>query len=226
MRLGVLYSGGKDSNFAMFHAMKEHEIACLISVISKNKESYMFHTPNISITELQASAIGLPMISVKTKGIKEEELEDLENAIANAKDKFNIQGIVTGAIESVYQSERIKKICDKLGLKCVNPLWKKDQECLLRELIEKKFKVMIVGVFAPPLDEKWLGRIIDEKTITELSELRKKHCISPSGEGGEIETIVLDAPFFRKKIEIIDSEVNFEKDSGVFVIKHAMLAAK
>jgi len=226
MRIGVLFSGGKDSIYALFKAMKKHKVVCLISIFSKNPESFMFHTPNIHITELQAESIGLPLIQKITEGKKEEELEDLRKAIKEAKETFKIDAIVTGAIESVYQSKRIQKICDDLGLLCFNPLWKRDQEELLEEVIKNKFKVIISGVFAYPLDEKWLGKEIDRETIKELVKLKEKYQISPSGEGGEIETTVLDAPFFKKRIDILDFEIKAKENSGVFIIKKAKLVEK
>jgi ABC transporter with metal-binding/Fe-S-binding domain ATP-binding protein len=226
MKFGVLFSGGKDSTFALMKALEKDDVACLISLISENSESYMFHTPNIGITALQAEALGIPLISVKTKGMKEEELADLEHAIMQAKEKYHIEGIVTGAVASVYQSERIKKICDRLGLKCISPLWKKNQEELLNEIVDSKIKAIISGVFAPPLDEKWLGKQIDKKMIVELSKLRKQYKISPSGEGGEIETTVLDAPVFHKMIEIIDYDIKTDKNSGVLIINKAKLIEK
>ncbi|MFH1105622.1 MAG: diphthine--ammonia ligase [Candidatus Aenigmatarchaeota archaeon] len=226
MNVGILFSGGKDSCLALSRAGKEHKIVCLISVISANKESYMFHTPNIHVTDLQAEAMGLPLVKKETLGMKEDELHDLKTVIAEAKEKYKIEGIVTGAIESVYQSSRIKKICDALGLRCINPLWKADQASLLKELLDKGFRVIISGVFAHPLDEKWLGKEIDKNVIKELVVMRDKYGISPSGEGGEIETTVIDAPFFKKRIEILESERIFREDSGVFAIKKARLADK
>jgi diphthine-ammonia ligase len=226
MKLGALFSGGKDSTYALFKAWKKDEIVCLITVISKNKESYMFHTPNIEITSLQAEAIGLPLIQIITEGKKEEELKDLEKAMKEAKETFKIEGVVTGAVESVYQSERIQKICKNLKIFCVNPLWKKDQEELLKELVNNKFNIIISGIFAYPLDESWLGREINEKTIKELVELSKKYHISPTGEGGEIETTVLDAPFFSKRIEILEAVKEAKDNSGVYIIKKAKLVSK
>ncbi len=161
MRLGVLFSGGKDSTLALHLAAEKEEVACLITVVSKNKESYMFHTPNIDVTALQAEALELPLVSVVTEGRKEEELADLEKAIAEAKSKFQIDGVVTGAVESVYQASRVQRICNRLDIWCFNPLWKHDQKALLETLVEKKFKVVISGIFAYPLDEKWLGKQID-----------------------------------------------------------------
>ena len=138
MKLGVLFSGGKDSTIALHKAAKKHKIECLITIISKNKESYMFHTPNIDITKMQADALRIPLINRKTEGTQEEELKDLKEAIATAIIEFKIAGIVTGAIASVYQTQRIQRICDELGITCINPLWKKNQEDLLREIVEQE----------------------------------------------------------------------------------------
>ncbi len=226
MRLGVLFSGGKDSTLALQYASEKEEVACLITIISENKESYMFHTPNIDVSALQAEALGLPRVARYTKGEKEKELEDLERAIAQASKEYRIEGIVTGAVESVYQSERVQRICNQLRLWCFNPLWKHDQKELLEELLEKGFRVIISGVFAYPLNETWLGKQIDIKMIDRLIALQGKYGLSPSGEGGEIETTVLDASFFKKKIEILSSNIEYKGNSGVFAIKQARLVAK
>ena len=226
MRLGVLFSGGKDSTLALHKAAEKAEAVCLITLVSENKESYMFHTPNIDVTALQAEALGLPLIRKVTKGKPEEELKDLDAAITQAINGFKIEGIVTGAVESVYQAARIQQICNGLGVWCVNPLWKRNQKALLEETVAKGFKTVISGVFAYPLDKKWLGKQIDEALIQKLVALSEEYGLSPSGEGGEIETTVLDAPLFKKKIEVLDSEVEAQGNSGVFRIKQARLTEK
>lgn len=226
MRLGVLFSGGKDSTYALFKAQEKEDVVCLISIVSENEESYMFHTPNIDMTVLQAEAVGLPLVRQYTEGVKEEELKDLKEVIGKARELYNVEGVVTGAIESVYQAERVQKICHDLDLWCFNPLWLKDQEELLREIVESGFRVIISGIFAYPLDEEWLGKEITQDAIERLVALREKYSISPSGEGGEIETTVLDAPFFEKRVEITDSEKVADKHSGIFIIRRAELVEK
>ena len=226
MKVGVLFSGGKDSTLALHKAADKDEIVCLITVVSENKESFMFHTPNIDSTSLQAEAMGLPLIKKVTEGKPEEELKDLEEAIAQAVKEFKIEGVVTGAVESAYQSTRIQNICNRLNLSCINPLWKKNQKALLKELLAEGFKVIISGVFAYPLDKSWLGRELNNELIERLSLLEEKFGLSIAGEGGEIETTVLDAPLFRKKIEILDAIVESKGNSGVFIIKRAQLAPK
>jgi len=226
MKLGVLFSGGKDSTLALHKAAEKQEVTCLITLVSENKESYMFHTPNINVTALQAEALGLPLIRKATAGKPEEELKDLEEAIAQAITDFKIEGVVTGAVESVYQAARIQQICNRLGVWCVNPLWKKNQKALLDEIVALGFKAIISGVFAYPLDRKWLGKQINEEMIAQLVALSEEYGLSPSGEGGEIETTVLDAPLFKKKIEVLAFEVDAKGNSGIFKIKQARLTEK
>ena len=203
MKLALLLSGGKDSLYSGFIAKKfNHELSCLISIFSENKESYMFHTPSISKVENQAKVMRIPLIIQKTKGKKEDELKDLEKAIKIAIKKYKIEGVVTGAIQSVYQASRIQKICNKLKIWVFNPLWQVDEEEYLNDLVKNKFKVIIIGVFAFPLDKKWLGKEIDKNFIKEIKELNKKYKISQIGEGGEFETFVLNCPLFKKELKI------------------------
>jgi diphthine-ammonia ligase len=225
-KLGILFSGGKDSTLALHKVAEKTEVSCLITLVSLNRESYMFHTPNIDITSLQAQALNLPLLRKETKGEKEKELEDLETAVKTAIDEFKIEGLVTGAIESVYQSKRIQRICDKLGIKCISPLWKKNQKDLLEELIANGYKVIISGIFAYPLDASWLGKKIDTELIGRLVRLQKEYGVSPSGEGGEIETTVLDAPLFTKAIEIMEDKIEAKDNSGVLIIQKARLVPK
>ncbi len=186
----------------------------------------MFHVPNIEVTGKQAEAIGLPLIQRRTSGKKEKELGDLKKAISTAKTDFGLQGIVTGAVKSIYQSTRIQEICKRLDLWCFNPLWLKDEIELLNELVDNGYEVVISGVFAFPLDERFLGRTMDDEMIEKLEKLRDKYGLSPVGEGGEIETTTTDAPFFKKKVEITDFDVSYRNYSGVFKIKDVRLIDK
>jgi len=49
------------------------------------------------------------------------------------------------------------------------------------------------------MDEAWLGRHFDKKMLADLKELKPQVQGDLAGEGGEYETLVLNAPFFRKK---------------------------
>ena len=223
MRLAALVTGGKDSTLALYRALKQgYEVTRLVTILPQREDSWMFHFPNIHLTDLFAEAVGMPLVKAETTGIKEIELEDLKKLLST----LDIDGVLHGAISSRYQKKRIDKICRELNLRSIAPLWKKDPTKLLKEMIDLGFHVVIVGVYAYGFDSGWLGKKIDSKTIEELTGLNKRYGISPVGEGGEYETLVLDAPFFRKKIQLLQTERIWEKQSGYLLVKKAELTDK
>jgi len=199
-----------------------HNVEVLATMIPKRDDSYMFHFPNIHLTELLSRAVEIPLVKAETSGIKEKELEDLKKLLAS----LDVEGVVSGAVFSSYQKERVDRICEELGLKSVAPLWHEDPLDIMKELINLKFKVIIIGVYAYGLDQTWLGREINTETLEKLVELNQKYQISLVGEGGEYESLVLDAPIFKKRIEIVEAETNYANNSGVFVVKEARLVDK
>lgn len=223
MRLAALVTGGKDSVLALYRAQKMgHTVEVLATMIPKREDSYMFHFPNIHLTELLSRAVDIPLAKAETAGIEEKEVKDLKRLLAS----LDVEGVVSGAVFSSYQKERIQRICDELGLKSVTPLWHQDPLDLMNELIDLKFKVIIVGVYAYGFDKSWLGKEINSATLEKLVELHKKYQISLVGEGGEYESLVLDAPFFKKRIQIVEAETSYENGSGVLVVKEAKLVDK
>ena len=226
MDVAVLFSGGKDSTMAVYAALDAKEdVKYLLSMKSRNDESYMFHVPNIHITDLLAEALDIPIMSVETDGIKEEELEDLKTAFKNLKD-LGVEAIYTGALYSVYQKSRIEKLGSEVGLEIISPYWHVDELEYMRKIVSLGFKIMICGVAAWGLDESWLGRIIDEETIEELVRLNEKYHVDIAFEGGEAETLAIDGPIFKKRLEILKYKKEWHLDSGVYIIEDATLQEK
>ncbi|TKJ17083.1 hypothetical protein CEE44_00930 [Candidatus Woesearchaeota archaeon B3_Woes] len=224
--LGCLFSSGKDSTYAMYLIkQKGYPVKCLINIDPKNEFSYMYHKPDKQTVKLQADSMSLPLVYVKSKGEKEKELKDLEVALKLAKQKYNIKGIITGALYSNYQRIRIEKLCKKLKLECFNPLWHINQEDYMRKLITNKFKIIFTKIAADGLDKSWLGKIISDKDIDELVKINKKIGINVAGEGGEFESLVIDCPLFKSKINIKKYEVKEEsKNNADFIIKEVVLS--
>ena len=223
MKLAVLFSGGKDSYLALQYASVDHKISCLLTLESEKEDSWMFHTPAIEWTKLQAKAMEIDHLTSKTSGVKEKELADIYYIIELAISKYSIEGIVTGALASIYQSTRIQKICNDLGLWCFNPLWQMPQKQLLQELLSNKIESIITGVAAEPFDDTWLGRLIDSECVDDLMSLESRYRINPAGEGGEIESFVLSAPLFHKSVRITESKKYYSNFSGRLEIKKALL---
>ncbi len=226
MKVAVLFSGGKDSTMAVYNALESgHEVGYLLAMKSANDESYMFHVPNIHLTDLLAEAMDIPIVSVETDGIKEEELEDLKVGFEKLK-SLGIEAIYTGALYSTYQKSRIEKLADEVGLKAVSPYWHVDELEYMNLIVSLGFEVIISGVSAYGLDEKWLGRKIDEKLIDDLLKLNEKVGINLAFEGGEAETLVLDGPIFKKRVKILKDKRQWHVDSGLYIIEDAVLEEK
>lgn len=222
MKVAVLFTGGKDSCRCVHCCIeKGYDLRYLVTIIPERKDSWMFHTPNIHLTELSAKAIGIPLITRKSSGIKEKEVEDLKRALEG----LEIDAVVSGAIASNYQKTRVDRICKELELKHISPFWHTDAEKFLEDTIDLGFDIRIIGVYADGFDESWLGRKLDYKILDELIELSKKHGINLVFEGGEAETIVLDGPIFKKRIEIMKLKKIWDKktSSGYLEIIKARL---
>ena len=223
MRVAVLATGGKDSALALYKVLNEdHEVKYLVSMIPLREDSWMFHYPNIRLVDLFAEAAEIPLVKAETLAVKEREVEDLKRLIEG----LDVDAIVSGAIASTYQKSRIEKICEQLKLKCIAPLWHENPLNILKEIVDLKFDVIVTGVYAYGFSEEWLGRKIDEASIKALIELNKQYGVSLVGEGGEYETLVLDAPFFKKRIKIVEAEKIWKNQSGYFLITKAKLENK
>lgn len=227
LRTCVLFSGGKDSTFALWCAIHQaHDVVCLLTILPERKDSWMFHHPAVEWTHLQAEALGIPQVTSKASGVKEEELAALRNSLEALMTSHQIACVVTGAIASEYQRSRIDRICDQLGLRVEAPLWKIEPELLLREQIGMGFKFLLTASMAMGLGSDWLGRTIDDKALDELKRLRAEYGINLAFEGGEAESFVTDAPIFSKMIRILESEPVWNGDSGYLRIVRADLAEK
>ena len=229
MRLAALYSGGKDSTFAIFKAKQTgHDIACLLSMRPSSDESLLFHYPNTRLTNLLANAMHIPLASFEVDNAsKDVEVEALEQAIISAKSVYSIDGIVHGAISSNFQNQLIKKICDNNGLEMIAPLWNIEVNGYLDELLSEKFHIIFVSVSAMGLERCWLGRTLDRSSLVMLSSLSRKFGFSLALEGGEAETLVLDCPLFAKqRISIEMACIHWDGQRGIFEILEASLISK
>ena len=215
MRVVVLFSGGKDSVYATYLCLSwGWEVEWL--TLHPQEDSMMFHHPNTEWCKLQAKAAGIKLHEIEVK--HETELADLEKEIK----KMNLDGIVSGAVASEYQKQRIEIIGENLGLLSFAPLWHKGPE-ILREMLEQ-MEVYFVSVSAEGLDGKWLGKRFFAEDVDRLLAFRPS--IHPFLEGGEGETFVADAPFFKKRIKIMEWEKRWEGQSGKALIKKAELMKK
>ena len=224
MNLAALFSGGKDSTFAIYAAQKMgHKVICLVTILANSEESHLLHHPNISQTILQAKAMNIPQILIQSKSDDtEQEIQSLKEGLVQAKRVHHIDGVVHGGILSEFQKMRFEGVAKELGLQVVAPIWKKEQKQYMNELLDHNFEFIITAVSADGLDESWLGKKITKQDLNVLMEKSEKHKFNLSFEGGEAETFVVNCPLFSGIIQVIDSKKSWDGYRGRFEI----LAAK
>ena len=215
MKAVILGAGGAARAVAFATAPKVKELVILNRTITKAE----------SLSRDLKHRLG---VDVRFGGLseveKEEELKDIEEALRSVR--RGIEAVIVGALESNYQKERIERICENLGLKMIAPLWHMDRDKIWKNLLDSGFRVMITKVAAGGLDRSWLGRVIDEDNINDFLRICSERGIHPGGEGGEFETTVLDCPIYKKKLEVLEGREVWEGDSGVYLIKNAILIEK
>jgi len=223
MRLASLFTGGKDSTYATRLTEKGgDEVAHLVTMIPRRVDSWMFHTVNIHLSGMVAEALGIDHVVGTTEGEKERELEDLRETLAG----LDVDGVVSGAIASSYQRSRVDGICDELGFEHRVPLWGRGGRALLEEMLSEGLVIVVTAVAALGLDSLWLGRVLDDAAVEELAGLNRRFGVDVCGDGGELETLVLDAPWFRRRLEITKATTMWDGISGRYQVEEARLFSK
>jgi ABC transporter with metal-binding/Fe-S-binding domain ATP-binding protein len=225
MKLGSLFSGGKDSTYAIYLAQKQgHQVACLLSIFTKSEESHLLHYPNMQWTKLQSQSMNIPQLTINSESNEtDDELFALEKLLQNAKDQFHIEGLVHGGIKSQFQKEKFESLCSKLDLVAITPLWNTEPEQYMNDLLDSNFVFIMITVSSDGLDDTWLGKEITKSDIVTLKNLSEKFGFNLNFEGGEAETFVVDCPLFSNSIKINQAKKIWDGYRGRFEIMDAGL---
>jgi uncharacterized protein (TIGR00290 family) len=191
------WSGGKECALATYKAISQgHEVLYLLNFVSEDGERSRSHGIKASVVALQAEAIGIPLIQVKTSWENYEE--NFKKVVRELKNK-GIEGGVFGDIDIEEHREWVERVCGEVGIKALSPLWGIKAEKLIEELLKLKFKAIIV---ATRLDENFLGKVLDKALVRQISKLGSHPC----GENGEYHTFVTEGPIFKKALKVTSGE--------------------
>ncbi|WP_276261082.1 diphthine--ammonia ligase [Haloglomus litoreum] len=209
-----LFSGGKDSSWALYRALEAGLPVERLVTVHPEGDSYMYHTPATDLTALAAESIGIDLVNVHPDDFEaaaatdsgaqgDRELEPLERALEGLRDDLGgLGGVTAGAVESEYQTSRIRAMADRLGCDVFAPLWQEDPRELAGAMLDAGFEIRIVQVAAGGLDESWLGRPLDREALADLERLNEEYGVHLLGEGGEFETFVVDGPHMERRIDL------------------------
>lgn len=228
-----LFSGGKDSSWALYRALETGREVTRLVTVHPAAESYLYHTPATEVTRLAADSIGIPLVEIESDITAtdtsdsslqgDRELEPLETKLQDLTAELRLTGVTAGAIASSYQETRLRAMCDRLGIELFAPLWGGDPIEIARAMLDAGFEITIIQVAAGGLDASWLGRTLDEPTLTQLTELNADHGVHILGEGGEYETLVTNGPHMDRRIEF-EYETEWDGTRGRVRITDAWLS--
>jgi diphthine-ammonia ligase len=220
MRMAGLFSGGKDSTYAIFKAtLHKHDLCCILTMHPSSDDSLLFHYPTTNLLGKISDVVGVPVIEHTCNVVeKNYEVTELTHLIKKAVDKFSIDGLVNGCISSRFQLDIFQEICDKLNIILISPLWNIDSDYYYEQLLGEEFEIIITRVAALGLDSSWLGKIITKDNLSLLKKLSLKYQFNMTFEGGEAETLVLDCPLYKKRIYIKEHTVIWDGMRGMFEI--------
>ena len=224
MAASALVSGGKDSIYAAYLSETQGwPVEELVTLEPEEADSMLFHTPNLAMVPLQAEAWGKRHRAVPVRGTGEAaELAALEHGLSGGNGP-----IVTGAIESSYQWSRLLRIAGRVGRRLYAPLWRVPPRRVVEEEISAGLDIRFVHLAAEPLSPDLLGERLDRARLEDLGRrsatVRTLHV---AGEGGEYETLVVDAPFFRSRLVLDEIERRVEPTTARLVVRRAHLKSK
>jgi len=207
-------------HWAVLHGFR---LCCALTLEpSSGWDSLLFHYPYTGLVELQARALRLRLVRLRAG-------EDEEAALVNMFKEARLRGceaVVSGALLSDYQRLRFAAAAEEAGLRIFAPLWRIDQEEYMRSLVREGFEVMVVSVQAYGLPSRIVGQVLDEDLVEDIIARAKRYGFNPAFEGGEAETLVLDAPLFREKLRVEGQVVRLGPDHYFYEIKRAWLVPK
>jgi len=202
------WSGGKDSCFACYKAMRRgYQVKHLLNFISKEYKRCCFHGIEANLLKLQAESVGIPLVQKEVSPDMKEYEREFKQAVFELKELGGVRKMVFGDIYLEEHKTWVERVCKDLRIEPIEPLWGISPDKIVEDFINLGFKAIIVSCKAASLGKEFIGRYVDNDFLNELKEKN----ICPCGENGEFHTFVIDGPIFKKKIEIIESQVILKK---------------
>ncbi len=213
------WSGGKESCLACYKALSEgFDVSYLLNFVSEDGKRSRAHGISSDLIALQAKAMGIPIIQVKSSWEGYEA--KFKEAVEELKKK-GVKGGVFGDMDLQEHKEWVDRVCSEVQVASIEPLWGNDPQEILNEFVNAGFKAIVIKVKANLFGKEWVGRELNEQFIKDLPEE-----IHPCGEHGEYHTFVIDGPLFQRKIEITKSDKKFKDGTWLLDISEYKMIEK
>ena len=226
MDVAILYSGGKDSTFAIQHAReKGWNIKYLISVKPTRKDCFLFHFATVEQTKDLAKMLGIPHFYVKCSvadPVKEAEI--VKDVVEKSQKKLKVDAVVLGG--TGLQETQLKSIQNALRALKVDAFAAhsgEDHDLIMEQMLQNGYEIMITQIASDGLKD-WLGKKITKDNFAQLRKDSVKYGFHIGFEGGYADTLVLDCPLFTKRMAVEGMSVVFDDNycGHVVVNKYRM----
>ncbi|WP_158598242.1 Dph6-related ATP pyrophosphatase [Falsibacillus albus] len=204
----VCWSGGKDCCLALHRTLQEnHEVICLLSMVSDKDERNHAHGLKLKILSMQAEALGIPLLMIDSAG---EYEKSLKQALTRLKEQQGAEAVVFGSLYAREDRDWNENAARQAGLEPMFPIWIQEDETsrLLQDFISLGYKSIVCRAHMKHFDSSWAGRYLDERFYSDIHHTQS--CVM--GENGEYHTFVLDGPKFHKRLTITASDVVLNSD--------------
>lgn len=217
MRVLSLLSGGKDSVAAIEVAQGfGWDVVGALVLRPAADDAWMFHTPALDVVQGVADCLGIPLLEVPVRSGEEFEVPDLQAGVQAALARWPAEGLVSGALASEYQRVRIEGVGHRLGLKTFTPLWHKDVPTYMASLLAGGYDIRFSRTAADGVPNAWCGTRLDAARVAAMVAHKARPHVA--GEGGEYETLVVDAPHFRRRLVVESAHVEATASRATWMI--------
>lgn len=196
--ISVSWSGGKDSAFMLYLLLQEEKytVAELHTAVSEEYDRVSMHGVPKELMKAQAAAIGLPIRFLaipadQTNAGYEQVLRDYYDLLKSRGIKHVACGDIFLEDLKIYR----ESIFHQNEITGVYPLWKRETNALVREILDAGFKTVICTAKKELYPKSICGQVLDLELIDGLEPN-----IDPCGENGEFHSFVFDGPIFNKPV--------------------------
>lgn len=193
------WSSGKDATLALHQLSKlgDFSVEKLVTTLNTDFNRISMHGVRKELLQQQAENLQIPLHIIPLNG--EVSLESYNETMQKHTSKLKSEGFELSIFGDIFLEDlktyREKEL-EKIGIKAVFPLWKKNTLKLANEFLDLGYKAIVVCTSAKQLDESFCGRVFDKNFLSDLPEN-----VDPCGENGEFHTFVFDGPLFKKPID-------------------------
>jgi uncharacterized protein (TIGR00290 family) len=228
MIAAVSYTGGKDCTLAL-HRVRQLGATVAVLVTFSPPETQSFRAHSLDIIKLQAQALGIPHTTRIIHG--PDYLASYKKEIRGLKEEYGIDSLVTGDILPVC-SDFMERAVQGTEVALVRPLWQQNQQELLKEMWDNQFDILVTCVNLGKIPQTILEKVKANYAVglpltqAGLDAIKTQNVdISPTGEFGELHTMVLNCPLYINGKIAIQAENAQDDDYAFLNIKNVDLIA-